>query len=217
MRLNLLAAAAAFTSLFAAPAIAAPTLDQSYWSHGTIGAPFYFSPTFSDLPLGQSFTAGLTGTLSEFDMLISYYDSAVVTFEVRAGNGTNGALLGSGTQTLGCGPGDNGWYCGLDVDLSSLDIGVTAGSQYTFLITGMGGDAAGRVALILDDHYGGGHMYAAAYGNPQAWDASFRTFVDQGSGETGVPEPASWALMLGGFGMIGAALRRRRGAHANSV
>ena len=26
-----------------------------------------------------------------------------------------------------------------------------------------------------------------------------------------VPEPASWALMIGGFGMVGAALRRRRG------
>jgi hypothetical protein len=28
----------------------------------------------------------------------------------------------------------------------------------------------------------------------------------------GVPEPASWALMLGGFGLIGAALRGRRAA-----
>jgi hypothetical protein len=25
-----------------------------------------------------------------------------------------------------------------------------------------------------------------------------------------VPEPASWALMLGGFGMVGGALRSRR-------
>ncbi|WP_372786345.1 PEPxxWA-CTERM sorting domain-containing protein [Phenylobacterium sp.] len=30
----------------------------------------------------------------------------------------------------------------------------------------------------------------------------------------GVPEPASWALMIGGFGMAGAALRRRRQAVA---
>jgi PEP-CTERM motif len=27
----------------------------------------------------------------------------------------------------------------------------------------------------------------------------------------GVPEPASWALMLGGFGLTGAALRRGNG------
>ena len=29
----------------------------------------------------------------------------------------------------------------------------------------------------------------------------------------GVPEPASWALMVAGFGLVGAALRRRRGDH----
>jgi hypothetical protein len=27
---------------------------------------------------------------------------------------------------------------------------------------------------------------------------------------SGVPEPASWALMLGGFGLVGGAMRRRR-------
>jgi hypothetical protein len=32
--------------------------------------------------------------------------------------------------------------------------------------------------------------------------------VDQAGG--GVPEPAAWALMLGGFGLVGATLRRRR-------
>ncbi len=30
----------------------------------------------------------------------------------------------------------------------------------------------------------------------------------------GVPEPASWALMIGGFGLVGAAARRRRGVVA---
>jgi len=31
----------------------------------------------------------------------------------------------------------------------------------------------------------------------------------------GVPEPASWMLMLGGFGFIGSAMRRRRGIAVN--
>lgn len=34
--------------------------------------------------------------------------------------------------------------------------------------------------------------------------------------EGGVPEPASWALMIGGFGLAGAALRRRRPAAATA-
>jgi hypothetical protein len=29
----------------------------------------------------------------------------------------------------------------------------------------------------------------------------------------GVPEPASWAMMIGGFGLIGAASRRRRSSN----
>jgi hypothetical protein len=31
-------------------------------------------------------------------------------------------------------------------------------------------------------------------------------------GTSGAPEPAGWALMIGGFGLAGAALRRRRTA-----
>lgn len=44
-------------------------------------------------------------------------------------------------------------------------------------------------------------------------NAAFKTaFLGQfdGAGIGGVPEPASWALMIGGFGMVGGALRSRR-------
>ncbi len=34
------------------------------------------------------------------------------------------------------------------------------------------------------------------------------------SGVTGTPEPATWALMIGGFGLVGASLRRRSTAVA---
>jgi len=46
--------------------------------------------------------------------------------------------------------------------------------------------------------------------------ANFVVFDDVtfGSASPGVPEPATWALLLGGFGVAGAALRRRRGLAA---
>lgn len=40
-------------------------------------------------------------------------------------------------------------------------------------------------------------------------EGSFNNTVNL-SGVAAVPEPASWAMMLGGFGMLGGALRRRR-------
>jgi len=39
---------------------------------------------------------------------------------------------------------------------------------------------------------------------------SFSSLAQVGSGAAAVPEPASWALMLGGFGLVGGAMRRRK-------
>jgi hypothetical protein len=39
---------------------------------------------------------------------------------------------------------------------------------------------------------------------------SLTTYAQVGAGAGAVPEPASWALMLGGFGLIGGAMRRRK-------
>jgi hypothetical protein len=44
-------------------------------------------------------------------------------------------------------------------------------------------------------------------GNPDSLDI---WYVRDVNGSGAVPEPATWALMIGGFGMAGAALRRRR-------
>lgn len=43
------------------------------------------------------------------------------------------------------------------------------------------------------------------FGNPPQYTAAFRVLGNAG----GVPEPAAWAMMLAGFGLVGSALRRR--------
>jgi hypothetical protein len=47
-------------------------------------------------------------------------------------------------------------------------------------------------------------VYDFTVSNGDHYTLQFRSDV-----EAGVPEPASWALMIGGFGLIGAAMRRR--------
>ncbi len=49
-------------------------------------------------------------------------------------------------------------------------------------------------------------LIEAVPGNSDAGQLFIRTFTPT----PGVPEPAAWALMLGGFGMVGAAMRRRK-------
>ena len=46
------------------------------------------------------------------------------------------------------------------------------------------------------------------YGHFSSLLSNGRTIV----GVSNAPEPASWALMLGGFGLVGSAMRRRRTA-----
>lgn len=43
---------------------------------------------------------------------------------------------------------------------------------------------------------------------PGIYDLAYSLYGEAAAGA--VPEPASWALMIGGFGLVGAALRRRR-------
>ncbi len=73
------------------------------------------------------------------------------------------------------------------------------GSYYVFLNQQLGGGA-----VRLDNGAGGGPLI----GNGNSITNFAFTFTDA------VPEPASWAMMLGGFGLLGAAARRNSAAHA---
>lgn len=46
--------------------------------------------------------------------------------------------------------------------------------------------------------------------------SSLQSAISQGAIVTGVPEPASWAMLIAGFGLTGAAMRRRRLATAGT-
>ena len=90
--------------------------------------------------------------------------------------------------------------------VNTFDLTMAATYTSSFLTNFGGGTAAGAETALLN-----GLLAGRAYSNIH--DANFpggeiRTFLQP------VPEPASWALMLSGFGVLGAWLRRRRAVPA---
>lgn len=185
----------------AAPTSATVMLDQSPPPQGAGSGFAIATPINTNLPFGQSFTAGFNGTFSKFDFLADR--AATLTYDVRLGDGTAGAILGSGSQAVSCDYYDA--RCHITIDVSPLAIDLVAGQQYTFLLTGItnytffSANSAGG--------YSGGRAYLgtgyAAYGDMV--DLHFRTYVDV---PDAVPEPAMLGLF--GLGVISVAARRRR-------
>jgi hypothetical protein len=104
-------------------------------------------------------------------------------------------------------------------DLSyTIVFSVFGGSQsppYTLFVNTEDGYLRGRLtdsfgATGDDDVY---RTVADVYSGNGKFDAVFRTYAESVSGA--VPEPATWALLISGFGLTGAMLRRRRGEAAN--
>jgi hypothetical protein len=189
------ATALAFTSVSSAHAAA--ILDQSneivnnYLGYVTVG---------------QSFTAGASGTLAKISMLTldSYngsFNSGPATVSIFVGNTlATGSLIASGVFSA--------LYSSnaISYDISSLGISVASGTQYTFNLARTNG---GYYAAALT----GNNAYAAGngYGNNGALsgDMGFRTYVDS-TAVSAAPEPATWAMMIGGLAMVGGAIRRNR-------
>jgi hypothetical protein len=80
-----------------------------------------------------------------------------------------------------------------DVNFKFSD-GLAAGSDSLFMFL----DTSAK-------HYGKTALFDLANGDTSQVSDAFATF-----GVAGVPEPATWALMIGGFGLAGVGLRRRR-------
>jgi hypothetical protein len=213
---NTIAALALSGALAGAAAAAPTTVDQSQLTFN-LGMPFEFHfPGFdlNNYPVGQSYTAGIGRTLTGITIFCNgSCDLAglpnTLTLNVYAGGGVGGSLLGSVTQTPVPVPVPSLFGLpSLRFDVSSLGIVQTVGTQYSFAVTSVTGPGALATRGILQNannpYAGGQTLPSGGYGDQPNWDLMFTTEV------AGVPEPASWALMIGGFGLVGSTLRRRR-------
>ena len=109
-------------------------------------------------------------------------------------------------------------------DLSSADFAVTAGETFSFQLRAVGDGLPLVTALANDEQT---FSYASTYiagsisfgydDDRLNLPIQFRDYITpptsgHGGDQSGpTPEPATWAMMVGGFGAVGAAMRRRAG------
>jgi hypothetical protein len=182
----------------------------------------------------QFVTAGISGVLSAVDLQMTRFGAGNLNgaFEVVIANNVtfdaNGKILTGNVlgTTFGTVSSLSATGSIMNFDFSGLNISFNAGDQFAIglrnpdTFSGAFGWAAGtstdapgvpfNVANFTPINYAGGNAYRGT--NPYLGanptfvphvDFGFRTYVNS------VPEPATWAMMIVGFGLVGGSMRRR--------
>lgn len=203
----------AFAAVFAiaAPATAASFSNGYDSSINSFGVP-------DTTTYGQVFTAP-GGTLSSWTFTTADGSADGARFVVAAWGGTSisgGELYSVSTGATAADAN------GTDHIYSGINLALTAGSSYIAYLTVAGAtnpttqvSVSGSVTSPL----GGLFVFNNSNGvdpiaNPGGWYTSgWRPANMEYTAVFGaVPEPASWAMLIAGFGLTGAAVRRRRSA-----
>ena len=137
----------------------------------------------------QSFTAGISGKLTEIQLFTNGYSSGTqpYIFSVYAGQGTGGTLLYSGSGSFNT-PFAN-WFS-LSIPMGSAPA-LVAGSVYTFQIQISGN--YNQLSSNNSNAYSKGVYFSNVYGLQTSWDLRFQTFVVAGfaSDNCGTPTVTS--------------------------
>jgi PEP-CTERM motif len=231
-----LVVAALFSLTAAVPAHAATVLDQDAFVPPPSGPPVNGrivtvignrAPGTINAIAGQTVTAGLAGRLDTIELqgLLAVQPNTIFGFtlydgDLSAGGSAIGFVNGL-TPTAGGAPSillnvAGFGYNVLPGQLFSFSIGILAGppDANARLIIGnfAGATPPGPPPIVNFNNYVRGSRFLSNNGAPfiaqLSGDLGFRTFVD--TAIAGVPEPESWAMMIIGFGLIGARARQRR-------
>ena len=127
-------------------------------------------------------------------------------------NALIGVFLGAGATDVSMGPASLDYTDPMNISLAGLSPGL---NEIFFIGDGLTGTGAGAVqqftapagAMFL--YIAVADSYGSSLGNPGELSVDYTGGVLVADA---VPEPAAWALMLLGFGGLGVALRRGRGA-----
>jgi PEP-CTERM motif len=192
------ALAAAACSLFAVMPATAATIGNIGSFDSTLQIDFFS-------PVGQSFVAvdsALTSIGFGYNVINANFPVTPITIDLYSGAGTSGSIVASRTFTLSD---PNAVF---DTDFTGTAL--TIGQVYTAALSAAGSPFQG-VHFSASNSFAGGQLFSPnegflGCGSPSACDLEFRV---TGTSAPAVPEPATWAMMLTGFGLAGGALRRK--------
>jgi hypothetical protein len=208
MKLSLATAATALALLVAAPASATILVTQLTLdgASGGLGVPSPFGQvTVDDAGGTLAFTVDLFDNLRFRDAQDANHHS--FSFSLGGLSATIGSITDNGVGTftaLSPGPFNESpfgtFQFALECDTGCVPgYNAAAPSQLSFVVTGAG-------ALTVNSLTGNdGVLFTADVVAPSGFTGNVG-----GGGGGGVPEPATWGLMLLGFGGMGAMLRNRR-------
>lgn len=158
------------------------TLDQENAPADLGGGSFTVSPSQD---VGQSFTAGMTGDLSQINIRVGNWGSIFIAgdFQLRIidGNGYSGTVLNTTTFSIPSAPATSN-YDELAIVLSAT-VSITSGNMYTIDLKGITGTVSTHGA---NPGYANGGLYFANGNNAlyNGYDLWFKTFVN-------IPTPAT--------------------------
>ena len=205
--MNLLKSAAVLALVAAAvPADAAP-LYTNAGPTGPVETPnvFGFSAASAGGNGALNFTIDGYNSLDgvnfyEDDFTFSLNGAAILQLSYDLGGGGDNVIFTNTSGAVVSSRYDDGGHWAIDVSIASLAL-LAGNNDFLFSYASPSGDALGGL---------GGHAGAQGLGD-EAWGLSNISLT--GSPATGaVPEPASWALMIGGFAAAGGVMRRRKAA-----
>jgi hypothetical protein len=204
------AAACAAVALATASFASADVLYDNGPIEGTFGA-WTIEPGHA---ISNSFILSSAATVTGVDFGVWTFEGDSLSTVDWAITSTPDSYPVDGTATVSLGsPVNNG--DGIDITLASFSTGSVSLAAGTYYLVLQNGVTANHDLAAWDNNNGPSVAYHKTFG---ALDGFLRPGSNSESfqilGTAGVPEPASWALMISGFGLAGASLRRRRGAVA---